>query len=72
MKSGYSIEKSILKMANDLLSFDVHVRFISVGDRDIGDMTKVEFNRLKSSAFDWNFTSQMKMKIGMMRTGSIF
>ena len=62
-----------IKIAESLLGYDCNVKILNLGKfSDVGEMTKLEFKDLKSSATSWNRRLSLMEKISSLRSGSLF
>jgi hypothetical protein len=61
------------KIAKLLSSYGCDVKILSVeGFSDVGEMTREEFSKRKKSAKPWSHNEMIKMRIGSLRSGSLF
>lgn len=65
-----AIDKSH-KIARDLYSFGIDVEILSLKEGDVGDMSKVEFSNLLSSAKMWTDIDLLQNKISSIKSGSL-
>ena len=61
------------EIAKNLSSYGCEVKTMSLGDfSDVGSMSQEEFREAKSGATLWSPSQRLKMRIGSLRSGSLF
>tara|TARA_B100000700_G_scaffold328936_1_gene448496 strand:+ start:6912 stop:7880 length:969 start_codon:yes stop_codon:yes gene_type:complete len=61
------------EIAKNLSSYGCEVKIASLGDfSDVGDMSREEFKNAMINSIPWSPSQRLKMRIGSLRSGSLF